>query len=460
MTNIKEDAFELQQRMSELFYSVILPVIGKIFDELAPGQQYIYLDKIEVDLGRMNARDLTSKTWELEFKEIFSKQFRDRVNIAKEKKIDLPISYSIAQQWLYYMKKGYLPWNTTSTGEEWYLKVLEGLAQDYKAIDELRVLISTDRWAVRRMVMLHDPVFLMHLVEVLTAVKQEQLKIFIESIVQLIFESDTDQPTADLPIRLRRRVWEVVLEMIVTSKQFIQPVEIMGEVLTHAFTYAENEMIDRKGIEKIELLPLLPVVKKIIEEGPLVFKEKEREKQKEKEIEKRERTKIPEEGLFVSHAGLVILHPFLNRFFSYLELINENAFKSEMKRRQAMILLHYLATGSLEFEEHELVIPKCLCNYNLEEPVDPLQLPTAEMVNECEELLRDVVSQWMVLKSTSPDGLRANFLQRSGKLYTKHDEPHLLMETSVFDVLLDRLPWGIGMIKLPWMQKVLRVEWR
>ncbi len=456
VTNMKEDAFELQQRMSELFYSMILPVIEKALDELAPGQEYIYLDKIEIDLGQIRPEDLTSKSWELEFRELFNRQFRDQVNITKEKKIGLPVSYSIAQQWIYYMRKGYLPWNATSTGEDWYLSVLEGLAQDYKTIEELRELILIDRRAVRRMVLLHDVVFLTHLVEVITAVKQEQLRLLIAEIVALVLEDQSGKTKAGLAITLTRRIWETVLETIVARKQVTQPVEIMSEVLSQAFTYSEIELIDRKAPDKIEIQPLLPSIKKIIDKGALAIEERK----KEKEAGKKERAKVPEEGLFVNHAGLVILHPFLNRFFTYLELVNDYAFIDEMKRHQAMILLHYLATGMLEFEEHELVIPKCLCNYNLEETVDPLQLSTTEMINECDELLRDVIAQWTVLRNTSPDGLRANFLQRPGKLYTKNDEPHLMMETSVFDVLLDRLPWGIGMIKLPWTEKVLRVEWR
>ena len=27
------------------------------------------------------------------------------------------------------------------------------------------------------------------------------------------------------------------------------------------------------------------------------------------------------------------------------------------------------------------------------------------------------------------------------------------------DVLLDKIPWGIGFIKLPWMEEPLFVEW-
>jgi hypothetical protein len=33
------------------------------------------------------------------------------------------------------------------------------------------------------------------------------------------------------------------------------------------------------------------------------------------------------------------------------------------------------------------------------------------------------------------------------------------VEKKAYDILLDRLPWGIGMIKLSWAPYVLNVEW-
>ena len=35
----------------------------------------------------------------------------------------------------------------------------------------------------------------------------------------------------------------------------------------------------------------------------------------------------------------------------------------------------------------------------------------------------------------------------------------LPMERKAIDILLDQLPWGIGMIPLPWMPQMLHVEW-
>jgi len=34
------------------------------------------------------------------------------------------------------------------------------------------------------------------------------------------------------------------------------------------------------------------------------------------------------------------------------------------------------------------------------------------------------------------------------------------VEPRSFDMLLDRLPWSIATLRLPWMDRVLHVDWR
>jgi hypothetical protein len=65
-----------------------------------------------------------------------------------------------------------------------------------------------------------------------------------------------------------------------------------------------------------------------------------------------------------------------------------------------------------------------------------------------------------VLRNTSPDGLRGTFLLRPGKVSLRNDDWLLQVEARTCDILLEQLPWGIGMIKLPWMEKMVWVEWR
>ncbi|MBD1848312.1 hypothetical protein H6F89_34190 [Cyanobacteria bacterium FACHB-63] len=170
----------------------------------------------------------------------------------------------------------------------------------------------------------------------------------------------------------------------------------------------------------------------------------------------------PEEeaaGLFVNQSGLVILHPFLQMYFEDVGLVEEEAFRDEMAQQMAIYLLHYLATRQTDAPEYELVLPKLLCGWSLNEPVARgLVLPDTALA-EGENLLQAVIHHWQVLKSTSPDGLREGFLQREGKLTCTDSGWKLQVEQQSIDVLLSRLPWGVSMVKLPWMDGLLTVEW-
>ncbi len=79
--------------------------------------------------------------------------------------------------------------------------------------------------------------------------------------------------------------------------------------------------------------------------------------------------------------------------------------------------------------------------------------------DETDEMLRALIAHWSVIKTTSIDGLRQSFLQRSGKLQRKKNEWLLQVEQMPYDMLLQQLPWGISMLKLPWMTAMLVTEW-
>jgi hypothetical protein len=110
--------------------------------------------------------------------------------------------------------------------------------------------------------------------------------------------------------------------------------------------------------------------------------------------------------------------------------------------------------------EYALILPKILCNIPLLAPVETsLGLTDAE-TEEALALLEAVIGHWDVLRNTSPDGLRGAFLLRPGKVSRRDDGDWLLqVESNSVDILLNQLPWGISMIKLPWMDMMLWVEW-
>ncbi len=75
------------------------------------------------------------------------------------------------------------------------------------------------------------------------------------------------------------------------------------------------------------------------------------------------------------------------------------------------------------------------------------------------ELLESTISYWTSLKATSVSGLRTAFIQREGILQRQHGGWSLKIERTGYDMLIDKLPWGIGLVKLPWMNEPLHTDW-
>jgi hypothetical protein len=169
---------------------------------------------------------------------------------------------------------------------------------------------------------------------------------------------------------------------------------------------------------------------------------------------------LDEEGIFIVNAGIVLLHPFLKSLFSRLLLIKDNSFVDEPAQETSLYLLHYVGTGKLEAEEFELVLAKILCAWPVEKPVKSGITLIPAYTAEADQMMEAAIEQFSILKNTSVAGLREGFLQRPGKLFSKDGDIRLRVEKSSIDLLLDYLPWNLGIIVLPWMKDILRVEWR
>lgn len=169
--------------------------------------------------------------------------------------------------------------------------------------------------------------------------------------------------------------------------------------------------------------------------------------------------KPPLDTIYTGNAGLIILHPFIPYGFKRLGLVNDEGFVNREAQHRAVHLLQYMATGKEEHAEHELALNKILCALPLEEPVPAEMLLTAEEKQLCEELLKVVIQRWEKMNNSSVEGFRAAFLQRDGALWEKEGDWWLRIEERGYDLILQTLPWGIGMIKAPWMEKTIYTEW-
>ncbi len=166
-----------------------------------------------------------------------------------------------------------------------------------------------------------------------------------------------------------------------------------------------------------------------------------------------------EEQWFVKNSGVVLLWPYLESYFERLKLVKRGSFVSESHRLQAVAELEYLARGDTDYMEYHLVLNKVLCGMELEVAVEPgFRKPPIDK-KEAECLLRHAIDNWKKIGRTSVDGFRRAFLMRDGKLSGTEAGWTLLVERKGYDVLLDYLPYPLGVVKLPWMKNALYVEW-
>ena len=165
-------------------------------------------------------------------------------------------------------------------------------------------------------------------------------------------------------------------------------------------------------------------------------------------------------GQRVHHAGLVLLHPYLPRFFESTGVRAARGSLDPAALPRAAALLHCLAVGDADIHEFELDFIKLLLGLPLGAPL-PVSagLLRPEDREEAGALLAAVLDHWRALGRTSVQGLRGSFLRRTGLLREDDRGARLQVEPAAFDVLLGQLPWGIGTIKLPWMPRPLFTEW-
>ena len=189
-----------------------------------------------------------------------------------------------------------------------------------------------------------------------------------------------------------------------------------------------------------------------------------KEKQASKEIDKSaepirktNQTEVPDWYIPVENAGLILLHPFLKPFFTEIGLMDGDQLTNP---ELAVHVLHFLATGQENSREYELQFEKFLCEIPEDEPIQQ-ELPISkEIKEEAENLLNAVLEHWTALRSDSPELLRHEFLQREAKIILEEfQSTRLVFERKAQDILLEKLPWNLGIVKVDWQKDLLFVEW-
>lgn len=162
--------------------------------------------------------------------------------------------------------------------------------------------------------------------------------------------------------------------------------------------------------------------------------------------------------LSIPHGGLVILWPFLPRFFENLGLLTNKDFKDETAAYKAVALLQYLVAPEETAFEPFLALQKILCAIPLETPL-PLESLTTTEQQMADALLQAVMARGPHWKNLSPNGFRTSYLQREALLRSRDGHWLLQVKKETHDITLEKLPWSFTTIKLPWMKDIIIVEW-
>ena len=495
----RKDAYRVQQLVSEHYRTHIIQLLEKAFDELAPAEDILRIEKLEIDLGIIHEREIETRRWE----DLLFKKLTEQLSLMMQNRETFPEltvlekNESIADQWLHYMQHGYLPYNATKADGEWLLQVLTAFASDYRSITALRALIHGSDIATERIVLQHNISFLVALLEALCSTSQKAIPVIIEELTDILeWQNQLKEDKIEGGRKgISLQVWSRVLQVAARRSmpmdetnlihQLVEyfsigiavhehiPVKyfskkrktglILKQIINGIKRQKENENRETgirtpasklNGVDKaIPVNSLNPSVERNISiEKPSVFDSGQLMSEGRGGREK-------EDSIYVKNAGLVLIHPFLLRFFSNLSLIENEEFISAESHQKALVLLHFLATGEMEVEEHALVTAKLLCGYPLHKPVQKQFDLTAGEKEECELLIKNIVGQWDILGNTTADGLRQGFLQREGKFSSEKGKQTLYIEPQAIDLLLDYIPWSISMVKLPWMNDILWIDW-
>lgn len=475
-----ENAFPMQQRVKECLVKEWDEQLTAILDKYSSADQFLQIPRLQIKLESMPAHQ-----WEKHFKERFMEaldqalsQYSQEAPAQQTQELATgefqfqeedrpwgPCSASEQYQdiWLFFMQHGMLPWWAQSeTAEELEDKVITAV----KAQPEFCKVEWTRAWlkghlSVQRWVQQCSPALQHAVLEALAGQSVAGKIIGWEATMLLGFSAGNS--TVNLR-RLQCLYWDVIFRLLLTEgEEAVQSNAIMPLLKKHWEKWINAEM----GTVETEILEMISMPKEINES---------RSTKEIKETPNATSTSVttntpgtpkpasPDLGigehLLIRDAGLVLLHPFLLHLFKHFEWLEENDTRIlPAYAHRAVHLLSFIVSGEEQMPEYNLVFPKLLCGLPLDTPLEKDVYLTAEEKQQALELLEVVIKYWDALGSTSPEGLRSTFLQREGKLIFREEQWLLIVTTQTVDILLNRLPWGFGFVKLPWMEQLLKVQW-
>ena len=504
-TSGSQKSFVWDRNAEELIRTVLNPAIEQCFDEYDAPDQDLIIERIEIDLGSFSRGGMTG---ELKKRLIdkMSRQLRDcSIDSAfdyqtKKNGADYPLyefgekqkagiasiklsrHSALFKALLEFLQFGKFPWWFTNTFKT--INLIDQFTQEWldltnqKQQAEFKELLATTQVAMIRMVNHFTPDWISNCYKILRWKGEE-------SLTHWTLLSATLNSFPELQFLFHQNFWICWRQAVSANRDYPDMQLILSQIFKQnpqsATSFAKKLQVICKehntqagfnfyerSIQKFLSITTNNLSAKNKIDAKTIIEADQEEKINElskiqDEIYKAKKEKqdqmMEEEGLFLSCAGIVLLHPFLSELFTSTGLWSAGKWKYEGGPLRAIQLLSYLSYGNTQEPEFELAFHKIMAGVDIETAL-PAALPlTSEEQTTCDELLEAVIKHWQALKNTSAAGLQQAYLQRMGKIILSDKGYGLHIERLAQDVLLAKLPWGFSTIKLPWMDRMMHVTW-
>ncbi len=497
---------------SDRFQAIWQPIISEVLDELDTEGKWIRIERVEVDLGKIS-ENLAPELFRQKLKEALKTQLLRQIPVSESKgenpDLLLPRDERKPLELLIYLlRNGRKPWWASHSKRENIRNLFRKLVAEKSG--EFALWLQSESFTQTMLLRLENHLEPKEIQEILSigfAEKPNQGRILIQSLGQAL------APEISSKSELEKR-WEIHLleAFLLAENQITDPISIW--IKTYLVKPTGSKTSFSPNQEALIELFLLLVPKEFTQKAKLDILEKVWSKWTQTSVYKRANpskkelssSKSREIGTFrelvktgfmdmenagnstsakappnktsrksadtssseklmldetipVSNAGLVLAAPFLPYFFKGLGLVENKQFVSPEAQNRGALLLQALLDDSFSYEESDLVLNKIICGIDPTEPIEVRFVPSEIEREEIKNLLDAMVNQWTALKSTSGESMAKGFFPREGSLKRTGRGYQLTVPRLSIDILLNRLPWAISIIKLSWMNETLFTEW-
>ena len=469
----------VHRELARPFWDRAVAELEKVFDEAAGPDELLRLDRLEVNLGTIGGGD-----WPAEFrKKLIAELTRTLAQFTAAPETAGGNGGSDSRpaepwrQFLFFLAHGRLPWWATALAGRWSDVLARGSDADWHA---LRSIVFSDSRVRSRLVYSVDDAILARAIASWCGVTDAD---------QVFARLTPPHLGADARRRWRRGFWMMVLDWVATGGVRLARggPQLVSDLRTLRAVYepdgeqpaasrgpsreGDGARHGRSAIDDLDLpepwrawaasggetAPFERAATGTRADADLADGRAPASTSRARAPEA-PRREADDEAIYLEGAGVVLVHPFLEQLFRERGLLEGRTFRGLEARARAVHLVGLLTYGRVDLPEHALVLAKLLCGAPLEEPLEPVPLDDDD-VAACDAVLHAMLGHWTVLKSSSPEWLRQQFFLREGKLEAVDSGHRLTIERHAQDVLLAQLPWGFGVVALPWSDDRIFVHW-